>query len=298
MTEAENQLFSSTRIALCILNAFLSLTATMLNSVTIYAMRKTSSLPKTVKTLLLSLAVSDLGVGLIVQPLYIATRAMELEPDFENNSTYEATFKAFLSWLYLFSYASFFGVTALTVDRFLAIHLHLRYNELVTHKRVIAAVISIWVLSAILSLIRQSVPTKNDAYVVFAAIEVVCLVTTAVLCCKIYLTVRHHTNQIHALQVQQEAQNGEMANAARLRKSTIATFYVYLVFLLCYSPRICLFVTSKILGSRTAIAGWLPYAGTLLLLNSSLNPLIYSWKMRHIRHAIMDILRKILQGNN
>ena len=36
------------------------------------------------------------------------------------------------------------GVAAVTVDRFLAIHLHLRYQELVTHKRVVAVVI--WLL--------------------------------------------------------------------------------------------------------------------------------------------------------
>ena len=44
----------------------------MLNTLTIHAIRKASSLPKPLKTLLLSLAVSDLGVGLLAQPLYIA----------------------------------------------------------------------------------------------------------------------------------------------------------------------------------------------------------------------------------
>jgi len=43
---------------------------------------------------------------------------------------------------------------------------------------------------------------------------------------KLYLAVRHHANQIDVLQVQQEAQNGEMANAARLKKSPVGTFYV------------------------------------------------------------------------
>ena len=41
----------------------------MLNIVTIHAIRKTPSLPKTLKTLLLSLAVSDVGVGFLVQPV-------------------------------------------------------------------------------------------------------------------------------------------------------------------------------------------------------------------------------------
>ena len=157
MTEA-GDLYSS-NIALCVFNAFLAYSATALNSVTIYAMTKTSSLPKPLKTLLLSLAVSDLGVGLISQPFYIAVLVMRLESNFGNNPTYKATYKAFLVPVNLFYYPSFLGVTALTLDRFLAIRLHIRYNELVTHKRV--------------------------AYVIYGTIEAVCLITTAGLYCKI-----------------------------------------------------------------------------------------------------------------
>jgi len=59
-----------TYIGNCVVNIFLSYTAVMLNIVTIHAIRKTSSLPKTLKTLLVSLAVSDVGVGLLGQPFY------------------------------------------------------------------------------------------------------------------------------------------------------------------------------------------------------------------------------------
>ena len=133
-------------------NAFLyCYTAIMLNSITIHAVRKTSSLPKPLKTLLLSLSVSDLSVGLLVQPLYIATLAMDLDQNTENNTIYNNTFIAIIIISTFLSYASFFGVLALTVDRFLAIHLHLRYQEFVTHKRAVAVVISITVFSSFLS---------------------------------------------------------------------------------------------------------------------------------------------------
>ena len=59
-------------LSLCVLNAYLSNSTTMLNIVAIYAIRKTSSLSKNLKTLLLSLAVSDLRVGLLAQPMYVA----------------------------------------------------------------------------------------------------------------------------------------------------------------------------------------------------------------------------------
>ena len=55
----------STNIANCVFHSFLSYTAIMLNIVTIHAISKTSSLPNTLKTFLLSLTVSDVGVGLL-----------------------------------------------------------------------------------------------------------------------------------------------------------------------------------------------------------------------------------------
>ena len=122
--------------------------------VTIYAIWKTSSLPKTFKILLLSLAVADVGVSLLGQPLYISLLVMWLQQIDPGCNT----FKGFLIVFSLFSLASFFGVVALNLDRFLAIHLHLRYRELVSHKHVVAVVIIIWVLSVFLSLMILWVP--------------------------------------------------------------------------------------------------------------------------------------------
>ena len=60
----------STFIVNCIFNNFLTHTSIMLNIVTIYAIYKTSAIAKTLKTLLLSLACSDVAVGLFSQPSY------------------------------------------------------------------------------------------------------------------------------------------------------------------------------------------------------------------------------------
>ena len=174
----------------------------MLNSITIHAIRKTSSLPKPLKTLLLSLAVSDLSVGLLVQPLYIARLAMGLEQNTENNTTHGNTGIAFRIIGYFLCWASFFGVFALTVDRFLAIHLHLRYQQFVTHKRAVAVVIITMVLSSFLSSFPWWI---SESYrQIYIGIEVFCSVIHAILCFKIYSTVRRYRNQIQSLQVQQD----------------------------------------------------------------------------------------------
>lgn len=55
-----------------VLNLLSAPIAIILNSFTICVMKKASLLPKPLKALMLSLAVSDLVVGLIAQPLFIA----------------------------------------------------------------------------------------------------------------------------------------------------------------------------------------------------------------------------------
>ena len=70
--------FRPSLVANCVFNSFLSCTTVILNIVTIHAIRKTALLPKPLRTLLLSLAASDVGVGLLVQPLYISTLVSRL----------------------------------------------------------------------------------------------------------------------------------------------------------------------------------------------------------------------------
>ena len=295
MTAAEG--LYSTLVTNCIFNVFLLYTAIALNIITIQALRKTSSLPRTLKTLLLSLAASDLGVGLLVHPLFVAHLIIQIQQNTSDNA-YDTVFTIFETHMALLSFASFFSVVAITVDRFLAIHLHLRYQELVSHKRVIPVVISTWVISAFLSLFvpaaRLDWIPKRVPEIMFAAKKALCFITTGFLHYKIYASVRHHTDQIQALQAQEEAQHREMKNAVRLRKTTLATFCIYFFFLACYVPIFCVNLARLFYGQTALIRHLWEYGFTLMLSNSSLNPLIYSWKMRHIRHAVINILRSVL----
>ena len=296
MTAAEG--LYSTLVTNCIFNVFLFYTAIALNIITIQALRKTSSLPRTLKTLLLSLAVSDLSVGLLVHPIFVAHIIIQIQQN-TSDDAYDTVFVIFSETLEAaLATASSFSVVAITVDRFLAIHLHLRYQELVTHKRVIAVVISIWVISAFLSLVFPAarlewIPNRVRG-IMFAAIDAVCFITTGLLHYKIYASVRHHTGHIQSLQVQDEAQNREMKNALGMRKTALATFYIYFLFLACYVPFFCVNLAELFCDETALIQHLRCYVFTLMLSNSSLNPLIYSWKMRHIRHAVINILQSVL----
>ena len=138
----------------------------------IHSIRKTS-FPQTIKTLLVSLALSNVGVGLIVQPFY--TQLCQL-PGLYCNRCF------FISSLFL-------GVVANSADRFLVIHIHLWYQELVAHKRVVLA-ITVWLLSPFLSLFVF----LPDIHFVF-------------LSSRNSVVLRRHENQIHAMQEGQVTQD-------------------------------------------------------------------------------------------
>ena len=285
-------------IVVCVFNLFSCYSAIMLNSVIFHAIRKTSSLPKTLKTLLLSLAVSDLGVGLLVQPFFVASLIMELQQNIEDNPIYAAVSIGRAVPAILFLFASLFGVIALSADRFLAIHCFLSYKELVTPKRVAAVVISIWLFSAFLSLINLRKPQHIP--LAFAIINVTCLTVATFLTFKVYRAARSHVNELQAMEVsaQQSSQNGDMLNVARLKKFAMLAVYVYVVFLVCYLPSTCIFWIVFFTPEPGTIAYMFQaFAGTLIFLNSTLNPLIYCYKIGSIRLAIMNMLRNVFSSH-
>ena len=279
----------------CVFNAILSYAAIMLNIVTIQALRKTASLPTVLRTLLLNLAVSDLGVGALVQPLYVAFVAVRMKDNYKNHD-FDGINKAFGILANFFGYASFYGVTVLSADRFLAIHLHLRYRELVTPKRVIAVVVAMWIVSGFSSLLGFRRLSWDIPMIIFVVNGAVCLTATTFFHYKILAEVRRHSHQIHRLQV---AENGKiLTRALKIRKYAVGTFYVYLVLLVCYFPQICVFSVELATGNSALANHVSLYTLTMILLNSTLNPLIYCWKMRHVRHAVMSMLLNIYRSRS
>ena len=275
----ETQAIQKSYIAVSVLNALLCLTVILLNSATLNALRKTSALPRNLKILLLSLVVSDLGVGLLVHPLQIAFLIVRLKHLPENGYTFKAAEIAYLLATNFLGYASVFGVITL------------RYQELVTRRRVVTLVIFVWMFCAIISLMRLWIDV-NIMYITFVIIEVSWFVCATLLYCKVYVTARRHMKQIQMQQVQQMERGNEVEHAAVITKSSVSILFVILALLACYMPNFCRLVLHLILGKNTTIETMQLYTVTLTYLNSSLNPVIYCWKMRHIRQAVMDILRR------
>ena len=250
---------SRSEIAAIVLNAFLSPTAVLPNSVIIHALRKTSSFSSNLRTLLVSLAVSDLGVGQLGQPLYCIC-PMKI---------------AFIITMGIFISASFFGIVAI-VDRFLSIHLHLRYQQHVTHRRVVIVVIFVWAFSSIRSPLMFLWLHSGIVDVISVTLSIICFLGTFLVYFKIFIVVRHMRAQVH-IQPQQlpaTAQNADeqtrrSSDVSIIRSSALNAFFIYLVFLVCYLPQFCCWLVTRLYGARIRTS-WLPFAWTMVFLNSSL----------------------------
>ena len=294
------ELYYHTLVA-CIVGSIFAFTAVVLNVLVILAVRNIPSFPrKTLKTLLLSMSVSDLGVGLVAQPLniYVLVSDIKFFSSFILVDHHEAVFKAYRVVANVLTYASFFSIVALSADRFLVIRLQLRYQDAVTHKRAIAGVISFWLLSAFLPLFRfLGWFPENKIFILFVTIQFICLIISGLFYFKIFLALRQHAAQVQNVPVEC-GERIEAVNAARERKAAFGVFYVYLTFVACYLPQISFNIAAKIIDIERPNLEYKVnlHATNLLVLNSSLSPLIYCWKMRRIRQAMIDVLRKPFQN--
>ena len=82
---------------------------------------------------------------------------------------------------------------------------------------------------------------------------------------------------------------------ARNKNLAIKTFYVYLVFLLCYCPSlITVTVLPVIPQPNAAIKGAIQLTTVLVLLNSSFNPVVFGWKMKEVRQIVKNDLKNFM----
>lgn len=260
------------RTFICIIQVVICFTALLGNSAILITIWKTLSLHLSANVLLVCLAVSDLAVSLVSQPLFIA-----------NVLSQKTTLELLVGILGPFlNTASFMTVTAIgvTVDRLLA--LQLRYQAQVTVFRAARVVIFIWVFSGIFGTTNLWV-SAGLCEILSSATIVNLLVVNFVVYLKIYLIVRRHHKQI---QQQRQAINQEILSI-RFQKTALNTFLVFILLVCCYMPHT---VVLKMAVAGVSIAPRI-YSMTItfICLNSSLNPVLYCWRDREIRTAIKQV---------
>ena len=272
---------------LSVLNSFLSVTAFLGNSLILIALHKESSLHPPSKLLLRSLATTDLCVGLIAEPLFVVNCISTAN---EHWNMFRYTSAVGLATGYIFCGVSVLTLTAISVDRLLALLLGLRYKQVVTFKRTYVIAIAIWVVCTVYSAMRF----WNRLITLLCIIigTSLCLVISVFSYTKIFLTLRHHQNEIQD-HVQQPNQTNQL-NIARYKKAVSTAIWLQLTLVACYLPGNLVAVLVSYSGlSSSLFYAWI-YIITLAYLNSSLNPILYCWKIEEVRQAVKDTIRQVL----
>ena len=187
---------------------------------------------------------------------------------------------------------SLLTLTAISVDRLLALLLGIRYRQIVTLRRIYIIITTFWILSVAVA----SFSVLHTRISIWCGIIVIlsCSVISIASYTKIFCTLRHHQAQVQDLGQQQSSQTTAL-NMARYRKAVSSALWVQLALAVCYVPRVLVLLVlapRKTYSSHvvviTAIANILTY------FNSTLNPFLYCWKVKEVRQAVKQTIRQAL----
>ena len=282
------------RIIISAFNVPLSITSFLGNVLIIIALQKPSSLHPTSKLLFGCLTVTDLGVGLVAQPLRV-TYLM---------STEQSRLCYYLWVLYntlglIFCGVSLLTLTVISIDRLLALMLGLQYRHVVTLRRVWVVVVSLWLSVITIVIIIFYIFSISDFVV--CAILLLCVIISTCSYTKIYFTLRKNQARLRS-HAQQGPLSGECSgqskrptslSVARYRKSVSSALWVQMTLVACYLPFGIVIAIFAITGVNTPSIdlAW-EITVVIVLLNSSLNPFIYRWKIKDIRLAVKDTISR------
>ena len=284
----------SSILAFCVSHFTFSLVATLGNLLVIRALIKASTIPANVRKMFISLAFSDLAVGLLPQLMDAIIYAVvwKMASRGDNLAFLCPTVLSVLSYfVYSLIAASFLNVTVIAGDRLLAVSLHLRYQELVTARRLTTVLVSVWIISCVFPILYILFPKEIE--MVTAIISLIGYALTTVAYVRIYKVVKYHQNQYS----QNQLQNAQTREAHRQRKSAYNSLFVSVVFLACYFP---FFPCTILYETNTSEISFLvaQVASVFLIcLNSSLNPIVYCWRYREIREIVKSTVKKLFHMN-
>ena len=274
-------------IFLSVLNISGSITAFLENALILIALRKDSSLHPPSKLLLSNLAATDLCVGLILEPLTVVY-LMSAVNEHWNICRYLSVARFVIDYI-LFA-VSLLTLTAISVDRLLALLLGLRYRQVVTLKRAYVIVATFWVVPMALT----GMSFWNHDIICWYMIIVVpfSLATSIFSYTKIFFGLRRHQNQENGND-QRPNQRDEL-NIVRYRKAVSSALWLQFTLVACFLPRgISLALRTKTVLSPSVYL-FNQYTIALVYLNSSLNPILYCWKIDEVRQAVKATIRQVI----
>lgn len=266
-------------IALIPINILSSVVGTIGNSLVIATVYTNKSLQIIPNFWLASMAVADLMVTALGQPLLIAFWGLHVNR--ECNEPVSETFRVVGN---MSCSASVLHLCFISIDRCLVIVRSVQSKAIRTLKRFKLALLIAWIVPVIYGVLRMSVIKKATSYFTVVA-AAICYLT--IICCYTLIIFKvWNRDVVHSHARQSASQLVE-------RRVTVTVAIAVIVFTICWIP--LMYLRSAYAQSNVGVAyNW---ARTLALSNSAMNPWIYCLRME----AFLTNYKRLLKcgfGNN
>lgn len=265
------------------------------NILVLLSVYRTRSLQNCSMYFLASLSAADLMVGLFMTILYIviiATYDVQLSDTFWAIFLYAENF----TWVATLT-ASTLSLSAVSIDRYIAVLYSLRYRELVTTHRCVVSIIFLWVFSLVfassLFICGDNGNAKRIFWVVCFSL-VVGIPFIVILFCnfKLTLAARRQVRLIHDRSVRSvdiDKETSRFRSTAKNRKATITAIIISTIFFALFFPQLVVFIILLVTDDHCYIMKlqivWF-WAAIVSFCHSAVNPWIYCIRSREFRKAM------------
>jgi len=283
-----------------VFNCVVAIPATLLNATIILTILSARCVQTPSYLLLTSLAFSDLLVGFLSQPFFASILFTFGANLFFSTCRIFMAYYFTLSWA---SWASLFTITAISLDRYLAIKLKLRYKALITCFRVKCALGIIWLTSFFLMSLMLVFSGDIALYSSLGtAIHSLCVLVIVISYFFSYKALNAHCiAQVHPTN---HLRSVNSIDVAKYRKLLKTMWMIVMSIFLTYLPLVIAFIIMidtaghyKYQDFKNSIINWklqtLIFLITVMTLSSVLNPLICISRMNDLRNACGQTLRRL-----
>ncbi|XP_028591598.2 adenosine receptor A3-like [Podarcis muralis] len=274
--------------------AVIAVLAILGNVLVIWVVKLNPAFQKTTFYFVISLALADIGVGLVMPLAIVVSLKIEIH-------YYACLFMC--CQLMIFTQASILSLLAIAIDRYLRLRLLTRYRIQRSQKKIRGALAAIWLLSLLVGFVpfgwAEPKPENSDfinctftnvikmdymIYLSFFAGTLIPLIVMCILYAKIFCLIR---TKLQPCSMNVNGQRSFYRQEFRTAKSLALVLFLFAV---CWLP-LCILNCIEHLGQ---IQNFQPFTYMGILLthsNSVMNPIVYTFRIKKFRETCIQILR-------
>ena len=281
-------------ITLCVFASITAITATIGNALVILAVWQTPTLRNPSNIILFFLAITDLLTGLITQPTFVLHLILQMN---QSVKAYCIVAEFMAAVGFMLSGTSFSVLTIVGIDKYFAVRYHLRYNVIVTNARIFQTMSIILILNACI----LTVFYFNYRVYTILILFLVCINLLGWFLCYsfVFRHVEKHKRELGRLAVEMariQSHAGPIQHLRKLEYSTYTAIFIVGLYFVCYIPFLVVSIVKSSLGyhsSHLEVARRV--ASITVLLNASLNPVLYCLRLKLMRKAIKRICLRLVK---